>query len=548
MAVISLMKFSGVAPRFSPNKLQPDMAQTALNVRLAAGTLASWKQTTTVKSSLSAGPVSTIYRYGQDLVSDTNYWFHWTADVDVVKGAISGDQTERTYFTHPSLGARLTDNSAALTGGSGDYPWNSYPLGVPAPALTPVAVVTDDGDPNEPTETRIYTFTYVTAFGEEGPPSPTSAPLDLKPTGASVTLSGLSTTPPSGYAGYITAKRIYRTLSGSATTEFQLVDEIPISQATYVDSIAGSALNELITTATYNPPPSGGFGLTQMANGIMLMFKGYDVYASEPYLPYAYPTGNQQSVDYPIVGGKAIGTSAVVVTTGHPDLLTGSDPSALALVKLEDPQACSSKRSLASGGGGVFYASPDGLIFITSSGQLSNLTGAFFTRDEWQALNPSSMHGYFHDGRYYGFYNNGSVQRGFIFDPGQGSGAFTFIDTYATAGFVDAVQDVLYLKVGSNIVKWNSGTSRMTYTWRSAIFELTNLGNYAVAQVVAKDYPLTFRLYADGALKHTQTVTSANPFRLPSGYMARFVEIEVEGTTEILAVHVADSMSELKAA
>lgn len=64
MAVISLTKFSGVAPRVSPNKLSAEMAQTALNVRLLASTLNSWKNPLTVVSGLTSGATSTIYRYG----------------------------------------------------------------------------------------------------------------------------------------------------------------------------------------------------------------------------------------------------------------------------------------------------------------------------------------------------------------------------------------------------------------------------------------------------------------------------------------------------
>jgi hypothetical protein len=387
----------------------------------------------------------------------------------------------------------------------------------------------------------------VTSLGEEGPPSPTSAILDVKPTGSTVTLSGLGATAPSGYNGYITAKRIYRTLSGSLTTEFQLVDEIPISQETYADNIASSQLDEVIPTATWQPPPAGVFGVTSMANGILLLFKDYDIYPSEAYIPYAYPVDYQLSVDYPIVGAKAVGSSAVIATTGHPYLLTGSDPSALSLVKLENPQACASKRSLAAVDGGVIYASPDGLILVSVSGQVQNLTAQLFSRDEWQALVPSSIDGYFHDGRYFGFYNNGTTQGGFIFDPAQGTGAFTFIDTYATAGYADLLQDTLYLKVGSNIVKWGAGGSGQSYTWKSAVFEMTAPTNPACAQVVAKSYPVTFKLYADGALKHTQTVTNNDPFWLPSGYRARFLEIELSGVGEVLAVHVASSPQELKA-
>ena len=546
MAVITLNQFSGVAPRVSPNKLGPGMAQTARNVRLIAGTLAAWKQPLTVVTGLTAGDPSTIYRFGQDLTSDTQYWFDWTVDVDVVKGAISGDQTERTFFTHPALGVRQTNNSLALTGGSGSYPWNSVPLGVPAPPTALGRTIIVNGDPDEPTESRIYCYTYVTAFGEEGPPSPTSAIAELKPTGSTMRLSGFVTVAPTGYAGHITAKRIYRTLSGSLAPEFQLVDEIPIAQATYDDNIAGTALDEVIPSATWNPPPAGVFGITQMANGIVLLFKDYDIYPSEAYIPYAYPLDYQLAVDYPIVGAESVGSSAVILTTGHPYLLTGSDPSALSLVKLESPQSCSSKRSIAAVDGGVMYSSPDGLIVVSTSGQVVNVTAPLFSRDEWQALVPSSIDGYYHDGRYFGFYNTGATQGGFVFDPAQGAGAFTFIDTYATAGYADLGQDALFLKVGTNIVKWGAGSTPQSYTWKSAVFELTTPANPACAQVIARSYPATFKVYADGVLKHTQTVTTAEPFWMPSGYKCRFVEVEITGTGEVLAVYVASSPQELK--
>jgi hypothetical protein len=547
MAVISLTKFSGVAPRVSPNKLPPDMAQTANNVRLLAGTLDAWTAPLTVVSGFTAAPVSTIYRYGQDLTSDTQYWFHWTVDVDIVKGAIANDQTERTYFTHPTLGPRMTYNTLALTGGSGDYPWGSHPLGVPAPTAAPLATVATEGDTSTTAEVRVYVYTFVTSLGEEGPPSPPSNALTIHPDGGVAALASMAGAAPTGYSGYITAKRIYRTLTGNLATEYQFVDEIPIAQSTYSDSIPGDELDEIIPSVQWFPPPSTSFGIVQMANGIMLVFDGYDIYPSEAYIPSAYPPGYSQAVDFPIVGGSAVGTTAFVLTTGYPYLLTGSDPSAMALVRLESPQSCVSKRSIAAIDGGVIYASPDGLIYITGTGAVNNVTAPFFSRREWQALVPSSIHGYYHEGRYHGFYNDGTVQRGFIFDPSQGNATFTFIDTYATAGFTDMVQDALYLKVGTNIVKWSADNDKLTYTWRSAIFEMPSPCNKGCAQVVAKSYPVTLKLYADGVLKHTQTVANADPFWLPSGYRARYYEVELSGAAEILSVHVADSIDELGA-
>ena len=68
---------------------------------------------------------------------------------------------------------------------------------------------------------------------------------------------------------------------------------------------------------------------------------------------------------------------------------------------------------------------------------------------------------------------------------------------------------------------------------------------FACAQVVADNYPVTFKLYADAVIRHTQVVTSDQPFRLPGGYYGTDFQIDVETTGAIQAVSVAHSMREL---
>lgn len=541
MSLVSFTTFSGLAPRLSPYKLPQSNAQVAKNLCLSARTLKPWNDPLTVLSGVSAAPVTTIYRFGQDLISDSQYWFAWPVDVDVVKGAISGDATERTFFTHPTLGPRYTNNTLALTSGSGAYPWNSRPLGVPAPTATPTITA---GSGTEVPEARVVVFTYVTDDGQEGPPSPPSTAADVYPDGT-CTYGNLGTTAPAGYS-HITAKRVYRTLSGSTNTDFQFVDEIPIAQASYTDTKTAVQLGGVIESLAYDPPPAGAFGITQMANGITVVFDGYDIYPSEPFLPHAFPSESTLSTDYPIVAGKAFGNVAVIGTTGVPYLLFGSDPSALTLQKLQDPQACVSKRSMCVVPGGVMYASPDGLILVDASGAVTNVLDQLMTRREWQAFVPSSIHGYVHDGRYIGFYNTGAATGGFIYDPREGDAAFTLIDLYATGGYTDLVQDALYLQVGTNIQRWDAGAGLMSYDWKSRVIEFPYPMMMAFGQVTAAGYPVTVKVYADGTLLTTKTVSSKAPFALPAK-RARTFEAEVTGTTEVMSMNFAQSVEELKA-
>lgn len=544
--LLSWPKFSGMAPKLTPRRLGPGMAQNASNVELVSRTIKPLREPLTVLSGVATAADTTIYRFGQALSSDTQYWFAWPYDVDVVKGAISGDTAERTYFYNPSEGLRKTDADLALVGGSGAYPWNSYPLGVKEPTAAPVATVTIDGTGT--VESRYYVVTHVTAWGEESAPSPVSNSVDVKPVGATVTLTALGATPPAGYSN-ISAKRVYRTLTGSLATAFQFVDEIPVSQGSYIDTKDSADLGETIQTSTWAEPPAGAYGLFTMANGIMVTLKDYDIYPSEAYIPYAYPAEYSLAVDYPIVGGAGVGSSAVILTQGNPYMLTGSDPSAMSLVKLESAQSCVSKRSIAAVEGGVIYASPDGLMLVSQTGAVVNLTENLFDRDTWQALNPGSIHGYWHDRQYIAFYDNGTVQAGFTLNMQDGAdAAFTLLPNhYATAGYSDLKQDALYLQMGTNIVKWRAGGTYLTAVWKSGITELPTSVNLACAKVRATAYPVVMKLYGNGTLLLDKSVTDAQAFWLPSGTLYETFEIELRASTgEITGAWVASSIDELR--
>ena len=55
---------------------------------------------------------------------------------------------------------------------------------------------------------------------------------------------------------------------------------------------------------------------------------------------------------------------------------------------------------------------------------------------------------------------------------------------------------------------------------------------------------MTAKFYADGTLVHTQTVASRTPFRLPAK-PGRDWEVQIEGTSEVFALSIAQSVGEL---
>lgn len=104
---------------------------------------------------------------------------------------------------------------------------------------------------------------------------------------------------------------------------------------------------------------------------------------------------------------------------------------------------------------------------------------------------------------------------------------------------------------GDIIMKSTNGTTFSTPTVPSGAADYTWLSAKALT-VGESSGPgeggggvITFKLYADGVLKHTQDVISAEPFRLPGGYLSNIYSVEITGTQPVTRVSVAESIFEL---
>lgn len=536
MAALQIKTFGGISPKVPPRYLQDAQAQTALNADVFQGSLKPLNALgSTVATLTKIGVPLTIYRFGQSVVSDSQYWFHWTTDVDVCRSQIAGDTSEWTFYTGDGA-PKATYAAIALSGS--DYPTVSRPLGIPAPGSAPTVSVT--GTPTEPTdvpETRVYAYTVVnkeSGFEFESAPSAASTDATVR-IGQSVTVSGFASVP-SGYT--LTHRRIYRSTAGV----FLFVAEIPIATASYSDSILAEDLGEELPSLTWLPPPDTLKGLINLPGGVLAGFTGRDVYFCDPYHPHAWPVQYMQSLDFPVVGLGRMDTTLAVMTTGTPYFIQGSAPDSMVVVKSDLEQACASKRSIVSLNGVVIYASPDGLVSLSPSGS-KLITEKYFTRTQWQSLfAPSSIYAYQHDLKYFGFYNNGTTTGGFIYD--SSTGEFVTHDIYVAAGYNDLQVDKLFLAGSDRAVKvWGAGSTK-TITWKSKKFTMPQVMGFSCAQLEAETYPMTLKVYSAGLLVHTQTVTSRAPFRLPVA-PSRDWEFQIEGSGEVFAIAVAQSIEEL---
>jgi hypothetical protein len=259
-----------------------------------------------------------------------------------------------------------------------------------------------------PTNTATsYVYTFVNSLGEESAPSFASATI-LRPDGIAITVTTPTDIPTGVSAGYgVATKRIYRAVTGATGTAFRFVAEIPLAQADYVDAIPDTELGEVLESELWALPPADMRGMLALPNGVMAGFNKNQLCLSAQNHPHAWPVEYRLTVDTDIVAIGNIDTTVVICTENFVYLAIGTDPAAYSMTKLEVPQACVSKRSLAYLIGiGVVFASPDGLIAVAGNGSVRNLTSALFTRDQWQALVPESIVGVAHDDVYHFFYDN----------------------------------------------------------------------------------------------------------------------------------------------
>jgi len=560
MPALKLESFSGINPRTGPTLLADNQAQVASNLKIQSGEIRPWRSPTNVYTPYYTSSAKTIYKFvGPAGVSPSYVWLEWTSDVNVVPGPVADLTDDRLYFTSTgfSNGPRKT-NWALATGNSigvKPFPNAYYELGVPYPTTAPT--VTAAGTGAAPVETRTYIYTYVTQFGsvlEESAPSPPSVAINVNYSGDSVTISGFGS-PPSGNYNFV-YKRIYRTVVGSTTVGYELVAQIPIANTTYTDTVTAANLGITLSSLYYTPPPSTLQGLVAMPNGVLAGFTGNQVWFCEPYLPHAWPVNYMLTTDYPIVGLGVYNNQLVVGTTKNPYVITGTTSASMSQEKLPLVQPCVSKNSFASDQYGVMYASPNGIVGI-STGTADVVTSQLFTRDDWQALNPSSMIGALYNDMYFGFYQTTGGSYNAMVLLRQDNPPLINFSAAAVGVHVDPTTGVLNIidHTSNNILALDSSTSSNTvFDWKSKKFLHTKPTVYTTLQVHA-DYVymaansgsyVTITVYADGTSVYSGNATSDYPIRI-AGARAYVWEIEITGNVPVRRVNLASSMVEIGA-
>lgn len=579
MTIVRFAGFSGEIPKLIPRLLPDAAAQKAVNLRLDDGGLTPTRRAREVHGFPAGSAVSyqTIYHHAGS-------WLGWDGVVHAAPGPVA---TDRLYYTG--------DGAPKMRVAGTVYP---LALNRPSAALNTSKSGTGSGD----VRTRLYTYTWVTDFGEESENAAPSAEITWQ-SGQSVTLSNFAS-PPSGRG--IVKQRIYRSQTGtSGGTQFYLIAERTAASTDYVDSGAADDFDAPLPSKLYHPPPDTLAGLTALPNGIMAAFDGKYLYFSEPWRPHAWPEPYILTTDYPIVGLAAFGTSLAVITEGVPYLVSGTSPDSMVMEELELNLPCINARSIVDLGYAAAYAAHDGLVVISEAGA-QVVTRNTLSRDDWLAMNPAGFVSAQFEGRYLASYSytdaEGVSQTGsIILDL---SGAQPFIvrsSMVAKAMAYDLEQSKLFYLAGESVYEWDArGEIRDQFTWRSKDVVLPKPSNFGAILIESDDvlsdseldaieaeatairaanqtlwdsgvlggalneaplnaYALNadglqavpevnqsigVAVYADGELRAVVNAVNATQ-RLPGGFLARQWEIEVTGDIGVTQIALAGTASEL---
>lgn len=538
--------FDGKDMKHDPRRIKENKAQVAEHCEIERAAL----------HPLAADPDAGVGIVGTSAVSmfwfERRDWLHWTIDTDCVEVPIPNDKYERAIVTQAEGAAAYPRLYAG-----GAY----YRLGIPKPDSAPVATPTEvpADDTALEAETISYVYTYVDAFGAEGPPSDPSAAVD-RVIDTDVVLQ-MPSIPSGNYNfGSGSLKRYYRSSSGSSNAYYLFAGEVPLATTSVTDSTINADLQEALPSTTWVGPPDDDtslypdgpmIGVCVIANGICAGFSHKTICFSEPFLPHAWPIEYRITLDEPIVGICGIAAGLLVVTEEKPYLVSGVHPAAMALTTINESQGLVNKRGLVDMGRYAIYPSSDGLVVVEGAAARV-ATSNIITFEDWKVYSPETIEAYHEEGKYVAFYNG---DRGFIFDARGGADTFIDHDRYYAAGYHDGPSGKLLLNDNGTIRSWGDNTnlsSSTAYTWKSKQFLTPKPTNFSVVRVETwesrQTYPVTLKVWADGVLTNTITFNEDPPMdfrRLSPGFRAKQWEFELTGKNPITYFGVYETMAEM---
>lgn len=518
---ISVNEFKGIMPKIANDKLPNNMAQTAADLKTASGELKAYRRSTP-GFALSGSAYQTFFEY---LEGGNNHWVYYDLIVHWVRSPTANDSFERMYLSGADSvnGKYMAFVNDLQGGGSFDFTTDFYFPGAPsgkAPTIAPAASVGDY---------VAYYYTYVSRYGEEGPPSAVGE-------SAAATDDGRNDVDDIDYpsaadehltdivGGEVPKIYLYRTATaGDGTADFLFCLEAQWFEET-VTYVAGDYVfyggggtydlyectvggvgtwaggthtfvsGENVLTADlgavgesifYDRAPVDLTNLRGHPNGFFVASKDNVLYFSEPYAPWAWPVDYQIPIDQTIIGVGIYGSTIVVATDGWIYTFSGPHPTSLYKSKLSF-QPCLSQRGLAETDDGVLFPSLEGFQHVTAGG-VFNMTQDMFKPEDWVDYELDTIHGTWYNKAYYGFYQSNDLEGGIILDILNGS--ITTFSQYHLAGHVALIDGTFRTIFNSDI---DDPSTQYISTWDSDVTQYNNFEYKSPRYIMEK--PVNFKV------------------------------------------------------
>ena len=478
MVAIFVKRFDGQVPNVAPRLLEPSSATAVVNANLLDGTLRGIHAPQLIRE-MDKGPTVFQASFKVKRPGSPDAWFDTPHPyTDFLKGPLVNDAFDRYYIAAPGM-PPLYNTFDRLSVGQR---W--LRLGVPRPTIPLSVSIVPNPDRSLLTVTRSYCYTYVSEYGEEGPPSD-PVTLSGKPND---TWNVLIPPPAPDPDRRLVIKRLYRTVLGSAgETQFWLSGVLPIEQTTAhndagLDVQLTSSGTQLESTS-WQPPPDGIEGIIAMPDGFLVGFAGRDLYFSEKFRPHAWPREYALSVEHPIVGLGVFGQTCVVCTQGFPVALSGISPGNISMTKTTVAEPCLSRGSIVSSPEGVYYASHNGLVLCASDG-VTNITQRLITKEYWKTrYKPEMLRACRYKTMYLGINDRG---QGFILNLGDPRVALSEFNSLMSGQNLinDPWTGEVHLIGRNNVYHWDPEyTAPVSALWRSKEFVLERPTNFGVIDI-----------------------------------------------------------------
>lgn len=439
--------FGGLYPAGNTTLGSPSIADVAIDVDLAGGTVKPWRSSQLLQGSNGAQALYEIQ--GCCILKDPSPCTHWA------EGNPSTTCAETIYRTSPG-----TKPQAATHGGACADTWRdlSFPM---FPKLS-VAAAPVAADARMEYLHAFYTVTD--DWGRESAPSLLSDPF-YAAFGSSILFSGFPTTYPNGKSIKIYVSRA-AWVSGNelgGTEEhsgYYLAQEFAIGPASSSTSL--DFPGEMNITWDYEPAPDDLWDISSFRGGQLLGLSKNTLRASIKNVFHAWP--RKFSVRFYGQARRLIaGRSSAYVLTDEAPLVFRvpagcADNSCFQSKQVNKALPIANPRSAAMYGDTVIYATYEGLVALT--GEEWKMFPHWSTLD-WQALRPDTIVGAVHNGAYFFSSAGGSYRLDL---QATAENALTQLSA-APIAMHDSTHGRLLMVDGSNITSWNKGGDFLTARW-----------------------------------------------------------------------------------